>query len=206
MASIVGIGAAVALISGELIARYALGLGNPPLSTSHETIEYLYQPNQDVSRFGNRFLVNQYGMRSETFPPEKQSSAETRIMVFGDSVINGGNLTDHSNLATTLLQNELSQSSSNPVIVGNISAGSWGPGNWLAYAKEYGFFEADIVVLQISSHDWKDNPKFKPLNPNTHPQDQPISAVTEGITRYLPRYLPDFSTPQEENTPDPPSR
>lgn len=182
----------ITLFLGELFARYILGLGDPPLSISHPKIEYMYKPNQDVSRFGNRILINQYGMRSQNFPRKKKSIDETRIMIFGDSVINGGNLTDHKDLATTIVQNEVSKSLTQPVIVGNISAGSWGPGNWLAYAQEYGFFQADIIILVLSSHDWSDNPSFKPLNPTTHPQDKPILALQEGVTRYLPRYLPDI--------------
>ncbi len=53
-----------------------------------------------------------------------------------------------------------------------------------------GFFDADIVVLVASSHDAADNPTFAPLDPSTHPQAKPLSALTEGVTRYLPRYLP----------------
>ena len=79
-----------------------------------------------------------------------------------------------------------------PVTVGNVSAGSWGPGNWLAYAQEYGFFDADAVILVISSHDIADNPSFASLDPATHPQRTPASALIEGAMRYLPRYLPDL--------------
>ena len=183
----------VAIVTGEIFARFYLGLGTPPLSIKHPTIEYMYKPNQDVYRFGNHFVVNQYGMRSAPFTRNKQKG-EFRIMVFGDSVVNGGNLTDRSDLATSLIQKSLANSGYKQLIVGNISAGSWGPGNWLAYAKEYGFFDADIIVLVLSSHDYADNPTFAPLNPNTHPTEQPISALVEGIERYLPRYLPRSSS------------
>jgi hypothetical protein len=74
--------------------------------------------------------------------------------------------------------------------VGNISAGSWGPGNWLAYAQRYGFFDADALVLVVSSGDYADNPLFGPLNPDTHPTRRPLLALGEGITRYLPRFVP----------------
>lgn len=175
---------------GEMFARYYLGLGTPPLTVVHPTIEYMYKPNQDVYRFNNHFIVNKYGMRSVDFAPKKAGD-ELRIMVFGDSVINGGNLTDHSKLATSLLEDKLTKLlAGKNAIVGNISAGSWGPGNWLAYAQEYGFFDADIVVLVISSHDCADNPTFQPLNKNTHPTEQPVLALFEGFERYLPRYLP----------------
>lgn len=187
-----------AVVCGELVARHILGLGTPPLSMPHPTIEYLFQPNQDVQRFGNRYLVNAYGMRSEAFPKAKTDKNEFRIMAIGDSVINGGNLTDHADLATTIVGRELTQSLATPVIVGNISAGSWGPGNWLAYVKEYGFFDADMVVFVMSSHDYVDNPTYEPLNPYTHPTRPPFSALTEGMSRYLPRYIPFISATLEE--------
>jgi hypothetical protein len=177
------------ILIGEILARYYLGLGTPPLSISHPKIEYMFKPNQDVYRFSNHFITNQYGMRSEFFNKNK-SGNELRIMVFGDSVVNGGNLTDHANLATTILKDKLSKILDKKIVIGNISAGSWGPGNWLAYAKEYGFFDADIIVLVISSHDYADNPTFAPLDKNTHPTEQPVLALVEGIERYLPRYLP----------------
>ena len=183
---------AILIGAGELFARYVLGLGDPPLSLAHDQIEYLFKPNQDVMRFGHRIIINAYGMRTENFPKAKPAG-EFRVMVFGDSVLNGGNLLDHSTLATTLLSKRLSDALERPVVVGNISAGSWGPGNWLAYAQEYGFFDADIVMLVISSHDYADNPTFAPLNPLTHPQERPWSALWEGVTRYLPRYLPRIS-------------
>jgi lysophospholipase L1-like esterase len=185
--------AVVAIIGGEIFARYYLGLGSPPLSITLPQIEYMFKPNQDVMRFGNHFIVNQYGMRTGSFDAHKIDNGQFRVMVFGDSVLNGGNQTDHAALATTLLQNRLAEKLKLNAVVGNISAGSWGPGNWLAYAKEYGFFDANIVVLVISSHDYVDNPTFEALNQNTHPTKNPASALLEGITRYLPRYLPQLN-------------
>jgi hypothetical protein len=182
--------AAIALLAcGELFARYYLGLGHPPLSQTHPTIEYLFKPNQDVRRFGNWFRTNRYGMRSEEFPPQKRTPRELRVMVYGDSVVNGGNLTDQSRLATSYLQQTLTNDLQRPVVVGNISAGSWGPPNELAYLRQFGFLDADIVVLVLSSSDYDDAPTFEPLNPMTHPTQAPLSALWEGITRYLPRYI-----------------
>lgn len=60
-----------AILFAEMVARMGLGLGDPPLSIAHPTIEYLYRPNQDVIRFGKRFIVNEYGVRSESFPRHK---------------------------------------------------------------------------------------------------------------------------------------
>lgn len=189
-AAYLGLACLVLLIVGELAARFALGLGDPPLSVEHGQIEYMFAPDQDCNRFGNRIHINAYGMRSEDFPKTKPDPNEYRVMVLGDSVTNGGNLTDQAELATTLLQDELAKTLGRPVVVGNISAGSWGPANLLAYVQTYGLFEADLILIVISSHDAADTPTFQPLSPDTHPTQAPISALWEGITRYLPRYLP----------------
>ncbi|MBC2605578.1 hypothetical protein [Pelagicoccus albus] len=154
----------------------------------HPTIEYMAKPNQDLTRLGNRILVNQYGMRSEPFSPK--GSGEYRVMVFGDSVIHGDSQTDHETLATSILQKRISDESEREVIVGNISAGSWGPGNWRAYAEEYGFFDANVVIMIASSHDYIDTPNFAPIDTSKYPTEKPGSAIGEIITRYLPRYLP----------------
>jgi lysophospholipase L1-like esterase len=189
----------VAVIAGgEIFARYYLGLGSPPLSMAHPTIEYMYKPNQDVYRFGHHFVTNQYGMRSAPLTPKKGSN-ELRIMVFGDSVINGGNLTDQADVSTSILKEQLTKITGKNVVVGNISAGSWGPGNWLAYAKQYGFFDPDIVVLVLSSHDYIDNPTFATLNKHTQPTESPASALTEGMEIYMNDYITKMSGKKSVN-------
>lgn len=191
----------IMIAGGELFAQCYLGLGTPLLSVADPKIEYIFKPDQDIYRFGNHIVINHYGMRKIPFAPHSTKN-ELRVMVFGDSVLNGGNLTDHADLATTILQERLADTNASKVVVGNISAGSWGPGNWLAYANKYGFFDANVVILVVSSHDYADNPKFQPLNPNTHPTERPLSALVEGISRYLPRYLPYFASSKNSNESD----
>lgn len=176
-----------AIIGTEVLARAALGLGDPPLYQPDSEIEYLLRPNQNVYRFGNHYIVNRYSMRSENFPPQR-APGERRVMVFGDSVLNGGARIDQSRLATEQLRSRLSQSGGKAT-VGNVSAFSWGPGNWLAYARRYGFFDADTVIVVVNDGDYGDVPSFAPLNPHTHPSQRPVSALWEGATRYLPDIL-----------------
>lgn len=180
---------AAVLILGEVAAR-AVGLGSPPLSITHPTIEYMFAPNQDVMRFHHRVLINQWGMRSEPVEKTKGDRNEFRVLALGDSVLNGGVLTDQSDLATTIL-------SSGSTRILNVSAASWGPQNMLAYVKTFGFFDADMTVIVLSSHDAGDVPTFAPLDPNTHPTSRPLFALQEAIVRYLPRCLPHLSGTQE---------
>ncbi|WP_332748485.1 SGNH/GDSL hydrolase family protein [Hydrogenophaga sp.] len=181
-------GALALFLVAELVGRTLLGLGTPPLYEADAGFEYRMLPNQDVQRFGNHIMVNRWGMRSIDFENHKTHPDELRVMVFGDSVVNGGSQIDQSELGTTLLRTALQQRLSRPVNVGNISTGSWGPGNWLAYAERFGFFDADVVLLVLGSGDHADNPTFAPLGAD-HPTQAPALALQEAMQRYLPRYL-----------------
>jgi hypothetical protein len=169
----------------ELGLRYGLGLGTPVLMMSHPTIEYLPRPNQNVRRFGARVHYNEYSMRSPSFSEEKGDPREYRVLMLGDSVINGGSTLDQDELASSLIASELAKSWHRPVLVMNASAGSWGPQNQLAYLDEFGTFDCDAAILVWSSHDLDDVPTFAPLSPFTHPTQDPPGALYEAIFRYF---------------------
>ena len=103
------------------------------------------------------------------------------MLGLGDSVINGGAQTDQDSLATSLFSNETG------IQMLNISAGSWGPDNCVAYLKEFGMFDASAVFLVVSSHDAHDNIDFsKPVvgvHPS-YPDKQYPCALAEVIMRY----------------------
>jgi len=177
-------GIVVTFVAGaEAIARYGIGLGTPPLSMPHPAVEYIFQPDQDVSRFGNRQLYNAHSMRSPDLPDPSQ---EGIVLVMGDSVLNGGNLTSHADLATSIASERDSER-----FYANVSAGSWGPGNLRGYLDTYGTFGAEAVIIVFNGGDVQDIPEYGPLDPAPHPQERPIWAVGEGLVRYAPRYLPE---------------
>lgn len=180
---------ALVLVGSEIFARLGLGLGDPPLMMTDPEIEYLAQPSKSYTRFGNRIAYNQWSMRSDEFPARKTQPDELRVMVLGDSVVNGGAQSDQANIATEIIRRSLTDSLGSRVVVGNIAAGSWGPANLLAYVKRFGLFEADVVVIVTSSHDAMDVPTFEPLGLDM-PQRKPVLALQEATQRYLPRYLP----------------
>ena len=212
----IGVAVLVLLIgaaTAEVLARTALGLGQPPLYQPDREIEYVLKPDQNVRRFGNHYQVNHFSMRAENFPPTREPG-ERRVLVFGDSVVNAGAQVDQYVIATELLHRELAQQQEdgpsqgqarNKVTVGNVSAFSWGPGNWLAYARRYGFFGADTVIIVTNSGDYGDVPTFAPLNPDTHPSVQPASALWEAAVRYLPAYLQRLQPTAPPPPPAPPT-
>ena len=163
-------------IAAEIIARVVFGLGDPPLSMAHPTIEYLFQPNQDVTRRGRSQIYNAYGMRSGPIPEDGEV-----VLVVGDSIVHGGAQTDQAELATTLL------SASTGAYVGNVSAGSWGPANEAAYLEAFGTFGAEAVLFVMSSHDANDVPTFEPLDPINQPTKRPPVALYEIALRVLNR-------------------
>ena len=180
----------------EVLGRLVFGLANPPLLIEDAEIEYLYAPNQDLLRFGNRVVINRFAMRSRELDLAEGGNKEIRVLVFGDSVVNGGALTDQSELATSILETRWRGDAR--LFVGNISAGSWGPGNQLAYVHRFGFFDSTVAIFVFSSHDYWDVPTFAPLDPSTHPTTAPLSAVGELFFRYAPRYVPRFGKGRSE--------
>lgn len=136
----------------ELVLRYKYGFCNAPLYVYDPDFEYVYAPNQNVKRFGNVIRTNSLSMRSEEVSP----SDSTVILLIGDSVVNGGNLTDQDSIATTILEKRFVKMYGKKVRVLNISAGSWGPDNIAAFLKKYGLFKAKLICLVTSSHDAHD--------------------------------------------------
>lgn len=179
--------AVVLLLAGsEGYLRWGVGLGDPPLWMADDRVEYLLVPNQERWRWGNRIVVNDLGMRSDAFPRSRERAEAMRVVVIGDSVVNGGTLVDHDALATTLLADRLEAKLDRPVEVGNLSAGSWGPENMAAAFERLGFEQLDVVIVVVSSHDLTDVPKFEALDPHQYPTVSPWSATTEALGRYAP--------------------
>ena len=175
---------AIAIVGlAELGARYLLGLGDPPLSIPDAEIDYIFAPNQDCNRFGNRIVYNNLSMRCDFDVDE--NCATSRIYVVGDSVVNGGVLTDHANLATTVLQRDLPN-----VQVCNVSAGSWGPGNYAAYFRRHPGLRGGTLVVEVNSHDlWEDDPRMtggRNVGEDVaFPDHKPWCALWDGFNRYF---------------------
>lgn len=182
------IGSLFLLVLGEILLRW-MGVHTPVLYDAHPRAEYVPQANQDISRFGRRIRYNAAHMRSAPLPISK-TAQEFRVLVIGDSVINGGSLTDQSELASSLLEADIASRFARPAFVGNVSAGSWGPANQLAYLEEWGTFEADAFIVVWSTHDLHDAPTFTPLDESTHPTARVASAWQELWRHFLhPRLI-----------------
>lgn len=163
-----------------------VGLGDPPLFLVDDKIEYLNKPGV-YRRFGHRIHINQWSMRAPVLGVKKATTDELRVLIVGDSVVFGGAWMSDEDTATFKLAKKLEAASGRPVVVANISAGSWGPPNQLAYLNRFGDFDADAIVAVWSSHDAWDVPTFTPLGPE-NPTQTPPSALGELVTRYgLPR-------------------
>lgn len=194
------------LISAECVLRWGVGLGDPPLYELDDTIEYLLVPNKTYHRFGNTFSVNQYSMRSSDFPPKKADPSELRVMVIGDSIVNAGAKINQKDIATERLRERLMKQTGRPVVVGNISAGSWGPMNQLAYVETFGLFGADVVILVLNGPDADDVPGLEGIGPQW-PQSTPVLALQEVIENYGVRAIERISkqrlTPAPLHSADP---
>lgn len=170
------LGTMIVLGGIELSLRFIFGFCDALLYESSDKYEYIAQPNQDRYRFFSHIYINSYGMRSE-----EPDSTKKRILGLGDSILFGPAQNDQDSLATTLFTNETG------VQMLNISCGSWGPDNNVAYLREKGTFGAKAMVLVCSSHDAYDGMTFAPVVgvwPN-YPDKQYKLAIWELIDRYV---------------------
>ncbi|HTE32623.1 MAG TPA: hypothetical protein VK666_19720 [Chryseolinea sp.] len=169
---------ALAVIA-EVTLRLKWGFGQMVLFDEDPGYEYIARPNQNRMRFGNTIVYNEYSMRSDPL----LASDSCVILGFGDSVVNGGTLSDQDSLATTMVEREFGKH----VRFLNVSAGSWGPDNCAAFLKKHGHFNAKLIVLFVSSHDAHDNMEFEKTVGvhESYPDAQYPLAIIEVIDKYI---------------------
>ena len=175
----------VLLTLTEVLLRQLFGFGNPLLYVSDRQVGYLLAPNQAVQRFGNRIQINQYSMRSGMVSARTDSTF--RVLMIGDSIVNGGWWTDQKNTLSEVLAAHLKAFKPGSVEVFNASANSWGPRNELAYLQQFGLFQAQVLVLVINTDDlFATAPTSLPVgHDRNYPDHKPSLALTEVISRYL---------------------
>ncbi|MEL6931108.1 MAG: SGNH/GDSL hydrolase family protein [Cyanobacteria bacterium J06600_6] len=179
----------VAVIS-EVGLRIIMGLGDPPLYVTDLEIGYLLAPEQKLRRQGSLYQTNQYSMRSQPL----QSEAKNRILLLGDSVVNGSWWTDQTQTLSSLLEQKLE--ADNPAEVLNLSANSWGPRNELAYLKRFGLFDASTLVLIINTDDlFTTEPTSLAVGKSpSYPAKKPTLALIEYYQLFLasPPVIPEL--------------
>ncbi|MCH2231890.1 MAG: hypothetical protein MK105_16260 [Crocinitomicaceae bacterium] len=166
----------------EFILRFGVDMGKKALYIENENCEYHLVPNQDFSRFHNNYSTNEYGMRSH----KVLKSDKKRILLIGDSVINGGSRIDQEELVSYKLEEQLRSDYGDNVSVYNISAGSWGPENAYQFLINNVDFSYDVAILIFSSHDFNDNMHHRTVvgEQIAWPNQHPMTAITDAFGNY----------------------
>ncbi len=181
------------LVCAELGLR-ALGRREHPLFRSDGRYEYLMLPDQDV-RYGRvRYSTNALGLRS----PPVGTKRGRRVRVIGDSVINGGQQTTQDSLAT-----EKAARATGIELI-NLSAGSWGTDNAMAWIRAHGLLDADALLVVLSSHDAFDRMTFAPVvgHHPSYPAERPTLALSTLIDRGQHRLKEHPARPQDRRFAD----
>lgn len=143
------------VVALECVCRWGMGLGDPSLLVADEELDYRFVPDQQGVYQGCRYAYNNASMRSDRPITPLRQPTMRRVLVVGDSIVNGEARTDQDELATSLLAKTAQAE------FYNLSACSWGPLNSLAYFQRYGTFDATDVVFLFSNHDlWDDDPRL----------------------------------------------
>ena len=189
---VLGVGLVAGAIA-ELFLRARYGLGNPPLYVADARTGYRLAPNQRLRRRGNQIEINQYSMRGPAIAPHRPADT-LRVLMLGDSIVNGGWWTDQSELLSVEVQRGLAGlklSGVESVEVLNASANSWGPRNELGYLLRFGTFEAQVVLLVLNTDDlFAIAPNSYELDRNPgYPTRRPLLALGEAAWRFR-KYTP----------------
>ena len=177
----------------EVVLRSRYGLGDPLLYKVDEKIGYLIAPNQNVLRNGNRIQINRYSMRSDEIS-DRKIPGERRFFFIGDSVTNGGWWNPQDSIISEQFKQHLraSQPDIPTITVLNASANSWSPRNELEYLRQFGLFDADMLILIINTDDlFGTAPNSLVVGRESNYLDRkPIGAIGELIDRYRLSKLP----------------
>jgi len=168
--------------TGEAVARFGLGLGDPPLMIRDEACGYRFAPNQSVTRFGNHVSYDARSVRGSSAAVDADAPGVLRVLAIGDSVLNGGALADDADTVTGVLNQLGVRRDDRRLQFLNLSAGSWAPPAQLGYLRVYGTLNADVVVLVLNTEDARGGmagaePPF--------PTHRPWSALEELVMRYI---------------------
>ncbi|MEM6517972.1 MAG: SGNH/GDSL hydrolase family protein [Cyanobacteria bacterium P01_D01_bin.71] len=187
----------------ELALRFFFGFGKPPLYIADPQTGYRLAPNQRTKRFGNVFVINEYSMRGGAITPQPEIDT-LRILLLGDSIVNGGWWTDQSEILSVRLQQQLTKMLSaahTNVEVLNASANSWGPRNELAYAAKFGTFDSQVMVLLLNTDDlFATAPTSVQVGRDrAYPQKYPPLALVELLGRLIKSpAIPELEAIQQE--------
>jgi hypothetical protein len=138
-------------VTSECILR-SMGFGSPIVYRIDPYVRYYPAPNQDVHRYGGRIHINAFGMRSQDIAEAKPRGV-FRILMLGDSTLYGGSYLDQSQMYATRIGELLNEKpgmlpgSPRKVEILALGVNAWGPPHELAYVKEFGLFNADLVMV-----------------------------------------------------------
>jgi hypothetical protein len=195
------VGLLLVIVALELGLRWRFGFGNPLLYLADPQIGYLIAPNQQTRRFGNQIEINAYSMRSPAITPTRPAQT-WRILMLGDSIVNGGWWTNQNQTLSALLQAQLQRLNSRPVEVLNASANSWSPRNELAYLRRFGSFESQTLILVINTDDLFGTAPYSVVvgRDRNYPNHKPPLALAEVLSRYVfkAKPIPELAAIQAE--------
>lgn len=174
---VIGLTAAIVLISTAEIGIRMLGLVDFPLYNADSRIGYIPKPNQSGSFMNtNDWVFNELSMGTAR---KFQPSDRTDILLVGDSIVFGGNSYKQEERLGPQLEGATGD------VVWPISAGSWGLQNELQYLQDHPDVVASVdrIILILNSADF-DQPSSW-ISEFTHPREYPVSALCYLLERQI---------------------
>ena len=183
------VGLFATLLLAEVVLRWGVGLGDPPIAILDPELEYRLKPGV-YHRWGNRIEINEIGLRGRPVVPEALPGTR-RVLLVGDSVVYGNHRLDQSETIAA----GITAKANCPTETISVAVSSWGPPNQAAFLARHGTLNADAAVIVVSSHDLRDVPTNDP-NILPYRLRAPWTAIEDAATAVLERIRLSSAMPQ----------
>jgi hypothetical protein len=112
------------------------------------------RPNQSTSAWGDRFRINNAGLRGTDIALPKPQGV-FRLVFLGESITYGGGHIPEHDLFVNRAAASLASSQHRQIEAVNLSAPAWGIQNQAGYVETKGVLDADALVWVISTVDFR---------------------------------------------------
>lgn len=192
-----GAGVVLMLALAELVLRWGVGLGDPPLARLDPVTEYELIGPAEYRRWHNRISINAHGMRAPDHAP-LPGPQERRILLIGDSVVYGGHFLDQSEIISARMGavlEDVPRLAGCRVLVLPMAVSSWGPVNQAAFLRREGAFGAQVAGILVSGHDLYDlpQPQSDILPYRTR---APFGAFGDAVSAVVERFIDPVPPPE----------
>ncbi len=134
----------------DFFLQKKFGLGKPVIYESSRIYGYKIKPNQNITRLGNKIIINNLGMRSST---DWNIKNKKKIIFLGDSVTYGGSIVSNNELFSEKVCEQLNNKNNN-YLCGNLGVNGYNLYSLVRNIRYRNFDKDSFIVITIIANNF----------------------------------------------------